>query len=223
MHGSALQNWSCCDLSWLRTGITGLYCAKLDFARDKQLWIFGSITPVMAGKKTIAAICGSTKRSSINLSLIKAIAELTSADFDFTIFTGITGIPHFNPDLEGETTPVEVTTFRDMLRKSDAILICTPEYAMGVPGSLKNAIDWTVSSCEFSHKPVALITASSMGYKGHQSLLETLKIIESDITDETQLVIPFVKTKVSGDGKITDAETLSKVKSVMDALKQRIA
>src|SRR6266480_4498974 len=93
---------------------------------------------------------------------------------------------------------------------------------MGVPGTLKNAIDWTVSSMEFSHKPVALITASSVGQKGHLSLLETLKVIESNIPDGSQLLISFVKTKVKGD-KIIDADTLKQVKGLIDSLILTIA
>jgi len=85
---------------------------------------------------------------------------------------------------------------------------------------LKNAIDWTVSSCEFSHKPVALITASSMGENGHESLMKTLKIIESKITDQTQLVLSYVKTKVSKDNKITDSATLARVKELIEAFDQ---
>lgn len=173
----------------------------------------------MADKHTIMAICGSTKKSSVNLSLIKAITTLIREEFDVDIFTGIGDIPHFNPDLDTESPPWQVTEFRGRLRRADGILICTPEYAMGVPGSLKNAIDWTVSSCEFSHKPVALITASSLGLKGHQSLLETLKVIESNITDETQMVISFVKTKVSSANEITDGATLESVRALIGALK----
>lgn len=90
---------------------------------------------------------------------------------------------------------------------------------MGVPGTLKNAIDWMVSSCGFCYKPVALITASTHGLKGHQSLLETLRIIESNITEETQLVISFVKAKVSKNHQITDPETQEKVMEVVLALK----
>jgi chromate reductase len=171
--------------------------------------------------KKIIALCGSTRKNSSNLNLIKAIAELTQSKFQFTIFDGLENISHFNPDLDNENPPQAVMDFRGQLKAADGILICTPEYAMGVPGTLKNALDWTVSSCEFSHKPVALITASSLGEKAHESLLGTLKIIESNITDETQLLISYIKTKVKGT-EITDAETLNKVKSLIEAFEKLI-
>ncbi len=176
----------------------------------------------MTKKQKILAICGSTNEHSINKSLIHAIADLTADYFDLTIFEGIAQIPHFIPALDNDTPPPTVVAFRALLQAADGILICTPEYAMGVPGTLKNAIDWIVSSCGFCYKPVALITASTHGLKGHQSLVETLRVIESDITDNTQLVISYVKSKVSKDSKITDAETQEKVMLVMLALKYLI-
>jgi len=166
--------------------------------------------------KNVLAICGSTRKQSSNLSLIKALS-VTYADFiSVTICTDIGHLPQFNPDEDGEASPASVNTFRKSLRAADGILICTPEYAMGVPGSLKNAIDWTVSSCEFSHKPTALITASSLGHKGHASLLQTLHIIEAGISENMQLVIPFIKTKLDGD-TIKDDATVMAVNNVMTA------
>ena len=172
--------------------------------------------------KKIIALCGSTRKASTNLNLIRAIANLTETKFSISIFQGLSSLPHFNPDLDNDAPPTEVVDFRKLLKGADGILICTPEYAMGVPGTLKNAIDWTVSSCEFSKKPVALITASSLGEKGHASLLETLKIIESNITDETQLRISYAKTKINPTGVIIDETTKLEIVSLLNAFNKLI-
>lgn len=171
--------------------------------------------------KTVLAISGSTRANSSNKDLIDIIKEMSKDKLKIETFPNVNRIPHFNPDEDFENPPIEVIQFRKRIQSVDAVLICTPEYAMGVPGSLKNAIDWLVSSCEFSKKPTALITASSLGEKGHAALLETLKIIEANVVPETQLVISFIKTKLA-DGKIIDPETKERVSFVMSKLYELI-
>ncbi|HVU98044.1 MAG TPA: NADPH-dependent FMN reductase [Puia sp.] len=172
--------------------------------------------------KTILAIPGSTRSHSTNHGLIRAIATLVSDRLTIETYDGIGRLPHFDPGLTDAGTPPEVLAFRGMLSAADGVLICTPEYAHGVPGSLKNAIDWTVGSGEFSQKPTVLITASTDGRFGHAALLETLRVIEARNIGQLNLLIPFVRTKVSGDGKITDSATLEAVKTMMNLLIQTI-
>lgn len=168
----------------------------------------------------VLAICGSTRQSSSNHLLIRAITDLAGERFAVTTLESLTVIPHFNPDLdlEPDSAPAEVQHFRAQLTAADAVLICSPEYAIGVPGTLKNAIDWTVSSMHFSGKPVALVTAGTSGHKAHQSLLGTLLIIESKIAEAAQLVVSGVKTKVNDQGVITDALTETQARKLIDAL-----
>lgn len=173
-------------------------------------------------KIKILAISGSTRRVSSNLNLIKAIAELTSDVFEVTIFDRLSELPHFNPDLDNENVSGQVRDFREQLKNADGVLICSPEYAMGVPGSLKNAIDWTVSTMEFSQKPVALITASLSGEKAHASLLGTLVVIEAKMTADTQLLISHIQTKVNREYKIIDEETLVSVNKLTKSLEEMV-
>jgi chromate reductase, NAD(P)H dehydrogenase (quinone) len=179
----------------------------------------------MSNKINVLAICGSTRQSSSNHQLIQAITDLSRDIFQVQVLEGLADIPHFNPDLDmdRDSAPAAVQEFRAQLSKADAVLICTPEYAIGVPGTLKNAVDWTVSSMHFSRKPVALITAGTSGHKAHQSLLGTLLIIESKISEEAQLVISGVKTKVNVQGVITDEETLMQVRKLIRALAAVVA
>lgn len=175
----------------------------------------------MMSRKKVLAISGSTRERSTNLHYIHAIAELSADELDISIYKGSSGqnglsdLPHFNPDLDADDPPAAVVEFRARLKEADGILICSPEYAMGVPGSLKNALDWVVSSSGFSGKPVALITASSMGQKAHESLLGTLRVIEAKLDDSTQLLIPFAGAKLGVDHRIKDPETLEKVEGVI--------
>lgn len=170
--------------------------------------------------KKVLAISGSTRKLSTNYKLIKAIEELSKEYFQLTIFQEIDKLPHFNPDINEETTADEVNHFRQLLNDANGVIICTPEYAHGVPGSLKNVIDWTVSSCEFSHKPTMLITASTDGQYGHKALLETLKVIEAKDVDQLQLLISFARTKINDQYKITDEETLIAINALIVKMAQ---
>lgn len=171
----------------------------------------------MPGPLKILAISGSTRAHSSNHQLIGIIAAGNAEAIDMIHYTGLCQLPHFNPDLDNETPPPTVIAFRDQLRAADGVLICTPEYAMGVPGTLKNALDWTVSSMGFSKKPVALITASSAGEQAHASLIKTLLVIESDLPESSRLHIPFIKAKLK-EGRITDEETAKQVRAVAESL-----
>lgn len=166
----------------------------------------------------VLSICGSTRAASSNLDVIQAIARLAHDQFVVHLYNGLEQLPQFNPDQDNEDVPAEVADLRKQLRAADGVLICTPEYALGVPGALKNAIDWTVSSMEFSRKPVALVTASLSGEKAHQSLLGTLLIIESRMTQDSQLLISAVRTKVGRDAAINDEATREGVDKLIRTL-----
>jgi chromate reductase len=176
----------------------------------------------MTDRKKVIAISGSVRRNSANLRLIRAIDELAKEKFETTVFEGLTELPHFNPDLDTDHPPEAVNDFRKLLKSSDGILICTPEYAMGVPGTLKNALDWTVSSGEFSGKPVALITASTSGLNAHESLLDTLQIIDARINKEAQYLISFIQVKLNSENKITDEQTMSDLQKLIGAFAEEM-
>lgn len=165
----------------------------------------------------VLALPGSAREHSTQKNLLRTVAALAGDRFSVEIYAETASLPHFNPDLDTDPAPESVTRFRSLLRAADGVLLCTPEYAMGVPGTLKNALDWTVSSAELYQKPTALITASSQGYKGHVALMETLSIIGCIVPDAAQIIIPFIKSKVAEDGSITDAETLFAVNGLIDS------
>ena len=170
----------------------------------------------------ILAISGSLRAGSTNSHLLRVAASLAPENVDFTFYDGLADLPHFSPELDSDNPPASVTHLRELLQVADGVLICTPEYAFGVPGSLKNALDWTVSTCAFSDKPVAVISASSTymgGEKAHASLLLTLTALGANILEEG-LTIAAVRTKMNTDGEVTDSATVQALKSVIEALAQ---
>jgi chromate reductase, NAD(P)H dehydrogenase (quinone) len=89
----------------------------------------------------------------------------------------LSSLPHFNSDLDIEPGPPVVQDFRKQLNTSDFVVISTPEYAHGLPGSLKNALDWLVRSGEMYEKRVALLNASPRSTFAQAALLEILSTI----------------------------------------------
>jgi NAD(P)H-dependent FMN reductase len=165
----------------------------------------------MKSTKKIFAISGSTRSNSSNLKILKQIAELSKDLFELKIFEGLAEIPHFNPDLDTENPPQQVTNFRNEIQKADGVIICTPEYVFSLPGSLKNALEWCVSTTIFSKKKVGLITASASGEKGHEELLLIMKTIEANFNEETSLLIQGARGKVNTEGTIVDRQTLEQI------------
>lgn len=164
--------------------------------------------------KKIFAISGSTKTSSTNGLYISAICQLLGKDFEVSIFPNIADLPHFNPDLDLAHPPKVVHDLRKTIQEADGIIISTPEYAMGLPGSFKNLLDWTVSAASFSGKPVLALVASTQGEKAHQSIINILTVLEAKIYSQ---LIPFAKAKISHDAEITDHETLTKLRNTVNA------
>jgi chromate reductase len=91
---------------------------------------------------------------------LKAAQRLAPADMEAVLYDGLGRLPHFNPDLNQARPPVPVRALRHKVGRCNGLLICCPEYAHGVPGVMKNALDWLVTSVELPGKPVALINAS---------------------------------------------------------------
>jgi NAD(P)H-dependent FMN reductase len=105
----------------------------------------------------ILAVSGSLRTASSNTALLRAAARLAPEGVEVILYEGLASLPHFNPDLDdldAGTAPPAVMDFRSRLDASDGVLISSPEYAHGVPGALKNAIDWVVSSGEIYEKPL---------------------------------------------------------------------
>lgn len=120
------------------------------------------------------AISGSLRALSSNSELLKSAIANAPKGVEVALFDRIEPIPAFNPDREMLEAPASVADLRHAVRESDAVLFSTPEYAHGVPGALKNALDWLVGSGEFYEKPVAFLHASSRGEIARAALKETI-------------------------------------------------
>ncbi len=168
--------------------------------------------------KKVFAISGSTRKNSGNLTVIHTLKNLFSAQMDFSLYEAIDQLPHFNPDLDRDDPPAVVKEFRQMIEDADAVIICTPEYVFSLPGSLKNAIEWTVSTTIFQHKPVALIVAAASGQKAMESLHLILTTLEASIGDDSRLIIQGIRGKIDREGNIVHQETIERIRRLGDSI-----
>jgi len=171
-------------------------------------------------KIKILAISGSLSKNSSNAQVLQFISQRFDEDVQFILSDTIRELPHFNPELDTAPSPAAVAKFRQQLNEADAVLICTPEYAFGVPGALKNALDWTVSSGEFVNKPLALITASLSGEKAQAALLQTFTALSARISAETTLLLSFIRSKLNENGEFKNKEDEQAVVKVIESLKE---
>ena len=168
--------------------------------------------------KKIFAISGSLRPGSSNHAILRFLKEMATENVEFTIYDGLARLPHFDPGLDNDTPPDEVTRFRTLIAEADGIVICTPEYAFGVPGSLKNSLDWTVSSGSFVDKPFALVTASTGGENAHTAMLLILGALSANVFKESTLLVQFIRSKIDGSGNIVDKKTVENLTAAFQAL-----
>ena len=166
-------------------------------------------------KTRVLAISGSLRRQSSNTALVRAAVRLAPDTVELSVYSSLGSLPHFNPDDDGADVPEPVSEFRARLQASDALLISSPEYAHGVPGALKNALDWVVGSGELIGKPVALINASARATHAWASLAETVTMMSARLVHEASITIPL-------DGRPVDADTIAQDPNLSRAIRSAI-
>lgn len=165
----------------------------------------------------ILGITGSTKNISTSRVLLNYIKKTFSETINLTVYNQLAELPHFNPDLEKEL-PDSILNLRNKIENADGIIFCTPEYVYSIPGSLKNLIEWNVSTVLFSNKPVAIIVAAASGKKAFESLQLILSTIEASITEESCLLIQGAGGKIDKTNGKVNQEIASKVDKLVNSL-----
>lgn len=148
----------------------------------------------------ILALCGSLRVFSVHREILRAAREALPSETSLHLFETLGDIPLFNPDLEGQgSDPAPVEAFRAALRGSDALLIASPEYAHGVPGALKNALDWIVGSGELSGKPVAVLNASPSSHHAWHALMEIVRTMDALLVDAACVRLPLPTNRLTSE------------------------
>jgi chromate reductase, NAD(P)H dehydrogenase (quinone) len=155
---------------------------------------------------TLLALSGSLRAASSNAALLEAARLLAPPGIAVVTYGGLGALPHFNPDLDREPLPPAVADLRRHIGAVDGLLISCPEYARGIPGAFKNALDWLVSGFEMPGKPVALFNASPRASEAHAALRLVLRTVAARLVEEASITLPLLAKDMDARASAANVE-----------------
>jgi len=170
----------------------------------------------------LVAISGSLRAGSSNTAVLRAAVRLAPANVTISIFDGIAQLPFFNPDFDNERLPASVGAFRALVGEADGLLISSPEYARGVAGVMKNALDWLVGSFEFPDKPVALINTSARATHALAALTLTLETMSARIVNAACVTLPLLGIPNDEDSILANPALAEQLRSAISCFVNEI-
>ena len=168
----------------------------------------------------ILAISGSLRRSSVNSAALRAAAMAAARrGIAVTVDDMVRQLPHFDPDLEG-APPQAVLHFRAGCETAAGVLLSVPEYAYGIPGAFKNALDWTVGSTCLHRKPVTVLDVAppGRGQSAGKALGLVLKALNADAVFRSVAVSAEDRNEA---GEIISLEIIERLKTIVVELAAR--
>ena len=166
----------------------------------------------------LLAVSGSLRSGSSNTVLLEAAARLAPSGAEIQLWRDIAALPHFNPDIDAPDAhqlPATVADLRRAVGNADGLLLSTPEYARGLPGAFKNALDWLVGSLEFPGKRVAVISPSARSTHAQAQLELVLTTMSARLIDGSPIVIPLPSRDMTVDAILGDQALAATIRSAM--------
>jgi chromate reductase len=161
----------------------------------------------------VCGIAGSLRRGSYNRALLRAARELAPDDMDVRIFDRVGELPLFDQDVEAAGDPEPVQALKRAIGEADALLVATPEYNHGVPGVLKNAVDWASRpplGAVLAGKPTAILGASP-GVTGtaraQAQLRQAFVFTDTPVLPQPEILVYRANEKFDAEGRLTDEKT----------------
>jgi len=168
----------------------------------------------------VLAVPGSLRRASINAALCRALVQLAPAQVVLSEHPG--RLPLFNPDLEAEP-PAAVRDWRAAVQGADVLLLASPEYAHGISGVMKNALDWLVSFEGFVDKPVALVNTSPRAHHAYESLQEVLRTMNARLLPQACFCLPLLGGCSTETAMLADAALRAAMLTLLRTLQDELA
>jgi chromate reductase, NAD(P)H dehydrogenase (quinone) len=171
----------------------------------------------------VAGIPGSLRQGSLNKALLRAAVDLAPTGMEIKIYNGLGDIPPYNDDVFTKGDPEAVAVLKAAINEADAMLIVTPEYNYGVPGVLKNAIDWASrpsGNCVLNRKPAAIMGCSpGLGgtIRAQHALRQSFVFTDTYVMQQPEIKIPSAAQLFDESGRLTDENTREHVKKFLQA------
>ena len=159
----------------------------------------------MTHSRTVLGLCGSLRAASINHAVLRAAAAVAPPTVRVELYPSLAGLPLFNPDLDA-TALAAVAQLRERIVTADAVLIASPEYAHGVSGVIKNALDWLVGDDTWVNKPVAVLNTAPRSQHAHAALCETLRTMSARLIEGACVAIPILGSGLDARGIASHAQ-----------------
>ncbi|KXI28095.1 NADPH-dependent FMN reductase [Paraglaciecola hydrolytica] len=169
----------------------------------------------------LLALSGSLRQASYNSAVLEALKIIAPAHIEI-VMGNIADLPLFNPDRESEVIPA-LETLKSILAQASGLIIASPEYAHGISGPMKNALDWLVSGDEFPHKPIMLINTSPRASHAQESLREVLITMSGDIIESACVSVPLLGSGLDKNGIIVNAEISHALQTALNEFCQKIS
>jgi chromate reductase len=170
----------------------------------------------------LVGISGSLRRDSSNSKLIEIASMYTPKGTHFTIVDYLGELPHFNPDLDIEKFDI-LKQWIDLIRKSDGLVVSSPEYARGYPGTLKNAFDWLVQTDAHIDKPFMMLNASDRSKVARESLIVVLETMSGIYIENASITIPLLGKSLSLDQLSKENDVIDNVKNALSRFVEKIS
>jgi chromate reductase, NAD(P)H dehydrogenase (quinone) len=172
----------------------------------------------------ILAMSGSLREGASNTALLEAARRVAPVGIAVRMYDGLAGLPHFNPDDDGvdAVAPAPVAELRALVGSADAILMSTPEYAHGLPGAFKNALDWLVSFPDFVGKVVAIVSPSARSIHAPAQLHEVLTTMSARLLTEAPVVIQLPSRDMSPDDITASPDLASRLQSLLSTMRDTV-
>jgi chromate reductase len=172
----------------------------------------------------ILGFAGSLRRASYNRGLVRAAADVTPSGIVVRVFD-LADVPLYNQDVEDAGEPESVVSWKEAIRRADALLVATPEYNHGISGVLKNAIDWASrprATSPLKDKPVAVMGASpgrGSTARAQAQLREAFVFTGACVMPQPELLVSAAAAHFDDDGNVTDPELRDKLAELVAALR----